>query len=56
MRVGHSRSAINLLDNSQINIRGLDQHFERVDMANRKKKEAEERRNRNNGRRNFFLI
>ncbi len=40
---------MNLLDNSQVTIRGLDQHFERVDMANRKKRELEERLRKNNG-------
>jgi hypothetical protein len=40
---------MNLLDNSQVTIRGLDQHFERVDMANRKKRELEGRMKKNNG-------
>lgn len=40
---------MNLLDNSQVTIRGLDQHFERVDMANRKKRELEEKLKKNNG-------
>lgn len=37
------------MDNSNVAVRGLDQHFERVDLANRKKKALEERQNKYNG-------
>lgn len=48
-KMGASISAVNLFDNSHIYIRGLDQHYERVDLVNRRKREKEAKLTKHSG-------
>jgi hypothetical protein len=41
---------VNLFDNSHIYIRGLDQHYERVDQVNRRKREVEAKISKHSGK------
>jgi hypothetical protein len=51
VRLGASRSAVNLNDLSQMSgVKGLDNHFEKIDRANRMKRELEAKQEKFSGR------
>lgn len=50
VRLGASRSAMNLHDLSQSSVKGWDNHFEKIDRANRMKRELEARQDKFSGK------